>query len=66
MGVIFITHNISQVYEVADRFTVIQRGRKLGDFGKADISEVEIARMITSGEIPEHLRLFNPEEEGAD
>lgn len=66
MGVIFITHNISQVHEVADRFTVIQRGRKLGDFRKEDVSEEEVARMITAGEVPERLRLFDPEAEGAD
>ena len=66
MGVIFITHNISQVHEVADRFTIIQRGRKLGDFGKDDVSEQEVARMITSGEVPERLRLFDPETEGGD
>jgi Ca2+/Na+ antiporter len=66
MGVVFITHNISQVHAVADRFTVIQRGRKLGDFRKEDVSEEEVARMITAGEVPERLRLFDPEVEGAD
>ena len=66
MGVIFITHNISQVHAVADRFTVIQRGRKLGDFRKEDVSEEEVAKMITSGIVPERLRLFDPEAEGAD
>jgi len=65
MGVIFITHNISQVHEVADRFTIIQRGRKLGDFYKEEVSETEVAKMITSGELPERLRLFNPEDEEA-
>lgn len=64
MGVIFISHNISQVHEVADRFTIIQRGRKLGDFMKEEVSEVEVAKMITSGEVPERLRLFDPEDEG--
>ncbi len=63
MGVIFITHNISQVHEVADRFTIIQRGRKLGDFFKEEVSEGEVAKMITSGEVPERLRLFDPEDE---
>lgn len=66
MGVIFISHNISQVHEVADRFTIIQRGRKLGDFKKDEVTEVEVARMITSGDVPERLRLFDPEAEGGD
>lgn len=65
MSVIFITHNIRHVYEVADRFTIIERGRKLGDFYKQDIEEHEVANMIVAGEIPERLRLI-PEEEGGD
>ena len=65
MSVIFITHNIRHVYEVADRFTIIERGRKLGDFYKSDIKEHEVADMIVSGAIPERLRLV-PEEEGGD
>lgn len=66
MSVIFITHNIRHVYEVADRFTIIERGRKLGDFYKNEVEEHEVANMIVSGEIPERLRLYDPEEEGGD
>jgi len=61
MSVIFITHNISQVHAVADRFTIISRGRKLGDFTKAEVSEEEVATMVMSGVVPERLRLFDPE-----
>jgi len=61
MSVIFITHNISQVHAVADRFTIISRGRKLGDFTKAEVSEDEVATMVMSGVVPERLRLFDPE-----
>jgi simple sugar transport system ATP-binding protein len=66
MSVIFITHNIRQVHEVADRFTIIERGRKMGDFYKDDVSEQEVANMITSGELPERLRLFNAEDDEAE
>ncbi len=61
MSVIFITHNISQVHAVADRFTIISRGRKLGDFTKSEVSEDEVATMVMSGVVPERLRLFDPE-----
>jgi ABC-type sugar transport system ATPase subunit len=53
------------VHEVADRFTIIERGRKMGDFYKDDVSEQEVANMITSGELPERLRLFNAEDDEA-
>ena len=66
MSVIFISHNIRHVYEVADRFTIIERGRKLGDFLKNEVEEREVAEMIVTGEIPERLRLYDMEEEGGD
>ena len=61
MSVIFITHNIRHVYEVADRFTIIERGHKLGDFHKSEVSENEVADMIVTGQIPERLRLYHEE-----
>lgn len=64
MSVIFITHNIRHVYAVADRFTIIERGRKLGDFYKDEVEETEVATMIVSGEVPERLRLYSEEESG--
>lgn len=63
MSVIFITHNISQVHEVADRFTIISRGKRLGNFTKEEVTEEEVAQMVMSGVVPERLRLFDPEAE---
>jgi len=45
MGVIFISHNIGQIHGVADRFTIISHGRKVGDFHKEDVTEEEVADM---------------------
>ncbi len=55
MGVIFITHNIGHVYKVADRFTIISHGHKVGDFLKNEVSQEEISAMIMGGPIPERL-----------
>ncbi len=55
MGVIFITHNIGHVYQVADRFTIISHGHKVGDFMKDEVSQEEISLMIMGGPIPERL-----------
>jgi simple sugar transport system ATP-binding protein len=57
MSVIFITHNIAHVHEVADRFTIIRGGRKVGDFYKHEVSEMEVANMVMSGAVPERLQL---------
>jgi len=55
LGVIFITHNIGHVYQVADRFTIISHGHKVGDFLKGEVDQEAISNMIMGGPIPEHL-----------
>ncbi len=62
LSVIFITHNIAHVHEVADRFTIIRGGRKIGDFYKHEVSEMEVAHMVMTGEVPARLRLGSQEE----
>ncbi len=52
LGVVFITHNIHHVFEVADRLTVLSHGRKLGDFPRAAISPDAAAQMIMGEQIP--------------
>ncbi len=53
LSVIFISHNVHHVYSVADRFTIIERGEKLGDFSKEDVTADQIAEMIALGEVVE-------------
>lgn len=65
MSVIFISHNIGHVHKVADRFTIISHGQKVGDFRKSDVNEMEVAHMVMTGEVPERLRLV-PENGGDD
>ncbi|MEZ4670358.1 MAG: ATP-binding cassette domain-containing protein [Anaerolineae bacterium] len=59
MSVIFISHNIGHVHKVADRFTIISHGQKVGDFRKEEVSELEVANMVMTGEVPERLRLVH-------
>ena len=47
MGIIFITHFINQVYEVADRITVLRNGKLVGTYETDSLSQLElIAKMI--------------------
>lgn len=44
---IFIDHNIFHVYDVADRFVILDRGQVAGQFAKSEISQDElIANMV--------------------
>ncbi len=55
LSVIFITHNITHVYQVADRFTILNHGEKVGDFYKDEVNEQEISSMIMGTPIPDRL-----------
>ena len=49
VGVVLITHNPHHAYPVGDRFLVLNRGRSLGEFGKADIDRDELTRLMAGG-----------------
>jgi simple sugar transport system ATP-binding protein len=49
LGVVFITHNPHHAYPVGDRFLLLNRGRSLGDFAKADIPLAELTRLMAGG-----------------
>jgi simple sugar transport system ATP-binding protein len=47
MAIIFITHFLDQVYEVADRITVLRNGKLVGTYNTAALPRLElIAKMI--------------------
>lgn len=48
ISVIFITHNIYHVYEVADRLVVLERGEKIGDYKKNDVTPQQIMDIIAA------------------
>lgn len=51
LSVIFISHNVHHVFSVADRFTILERGEKLGDFNKEEVSAEQVSRMIATGKL---------------
>lgn len=50
LGVVFITHNPHHAYAVGDRFTILKRGRSLGDFTRAGISRDEVVRLMSGAD----------------
>jgi general nucleoside transport system ATP-binding protein len=45
-AIIFITHKLQEVMEVADRITVLRRGKVMGTTTPAETSQEELARMM--------------------
>jgi len=50
IGVIFISHNIHHAYAVADRFTLLNRGRSKGTFDRTEITRDEVLHVMAGGE----------------
>jgi len=47
IGIIFITHFLDQVYQIADRITVLRNGRLVGTFDTAVLPRIElVAKML--------------------
>jgi len=49
LGVIFITHNPHHAYPVGDRFVILNRGRLMGSWKKAEISRDELVKQMSGG-----------------
>ncbi len=47
LSVIFITHNVHHVMEVADRYTIIRHGKKVGTYDRGEVSFDDISDLIT-------------------
>jgi D-xylose transport system ATP-binding protein len=50
-GVVIVSHNLVDVFEVADRIFVLRLGTQAGDFKIADTSQDEVVAAITGAEL---------------
>jgi len=55
LAVVLISHNLHDVFEVADRVTVLRLGRNVGDYAVAETTQQAIVQAITAG-IPAAVR----------
>ena len=47
IGIVFITHFLDQVYQIADRITVLRNGKLVGTFDAASLPRIElVAKML--------------------
>jgi D-xylose transport system ATP-binding protein len=49
LGVILISHNLHDVFETADRITVLRLGRDVGVFDRRQVTQQEVVAAITAG-----------------
>jgi ABC-type sugar transport system ATPase subunit len=49
LAVVIVSHNLTDVFEVADRITVLRLGKNVGVYDRASTNEQEIVQAITFG-----------------
>jgi len=49
LAVAFVSHNLTDVFEVADRITVLRLGQNVGVYERAKTNQQEVVQAITSG-----------------
>jgi D-xylose transport system ATP-binding protein len=49
LSVILISHNLHDIFEVADRITVLRLGRNAGLFERTKTTQEEVVHAITAG-----------------
>ncbi len=50
-AIVFISHKLNEVLDVADRITVLQRGRKVATLDAAQATERELARLMVGRDV---------------
>jgi len=50
LGVVVISHNLADVFEVADRIIVLRLGRRVATFNKTDVNREHVVAAITGAE----------------
>ncbi len=51
MSIIFISHKLNEVLEIADRISVLRRGKKIGTVPREGATEKELARMMVGRDV---------------
>ncbi len=51
LGIVFVTHFLDQVYEIADRITVLRNGRFVGEFDTAKLPRIDLISKMMGKEL---------------
>lgn len=60
LAIVFISHKLDEVFEVADKITIFRNGNKIGGFNSSDLDEKSLSYYMTGREIeyPRYHRTY--------
>lgn len=62
IAVIIITHRLDEAFAVADRFAVMRQGQVVGKFQTGEITETQVAHLISHGTLDDYVDIEVPTE----
>jgi D-xylose transport system ATP-binding protein len=51
LGVIIVSHNLHDIFEVADNITVLRLGQNVGEYKRTDVTQTQVVEAITAGKL---------------
>ena len=51
LAVILISHNLHDIFEVADNITVLRLGQNVADYKRTEVTEEQVVHAITAGKL---------------
>jgi D-xylose transport system ATP-binding protein len=61
LGVVIVSHNLHDVFEVADNITVLRLGQNVAEFKRKEVTQEQVVSAITSGELTKVPGLIDTE-----
>ncbi|MET9065562.1 sugar ABC transporter ATP-binding protein [Streptosporangium sandarakinum] len=67
IAILFVSHFLDQIYEIADRMTILRNGRLVGEYLTSELSQVDLVAKMIGRELADLERLEDrpPAREGA-
>lgn len=66
MTIVFISHFLDQIYEIADRVTILRNGKWIGEYMTENLSRMELVSKMTGKELTELNALSERQIEGGE
>ena len=51
LAVVLVSHNLHDIFEVADRITVLRLGQNVAEFATKDVTQTQVVEAITAGKL---------------